>query len=352
MDRNIRVAVYIAVGLMAWFASGWWQPPQPETATEQVAASAKTVEVREFSPQSYRPRMTLRAVTEPRRAVELRAEVGGVLLDRPQPQGGEVAAGEVICKLDPRARAESLAEAEAALQVAELDYQGAQRLQQAGIQSQLAIATARAKLQSARAAQRRAEIDLLNSEVVAPFAGVVERIMVERGDLLQPGQSCAQLLQLDPIKVVAYVTEQEIAQISSGDAVSVQLVTGQQLSGTINYVARSDEGITHSYRIEALAANDSGVAAGVSAELQLQLPELMAVKIPAHLIVLDRRGELIVRAVDSAERVVEIPVQQIDEQLDGVWVTGLVEPQRLITVGQNYVSAGDTVVATAASAQP
>ena len=342
MDRNIRVALYIGLGLIIWFASGLIER-QNDTLPVAIESGVQSVQVGEFSPRSYRPRLTLRAVTQARRAVDVRAEVGGILLDRPQPQGATVSEGDVICRLDPRARPQALAQAQAALQVADLDYQGALRLRQAGIQSELAIAKALAQLENSRVALRRAEIEVANSNVVAPFAGVVERIVVERGDLLQPGQSCALLLQLNPIKIVAYVTEQEIALINAGDWVEAQLVTGQVLNGQISYLARSDEGATHSYRIEALAENDGDIAEGVSASMRLLLPEVTAVQIPAHLMVLDRNGKLVVRSVNSEKRVVEWPVKQVDEELSGVWVTGINQPLQLITVGQNYVAAGDIV---------
>lgn len=346
MDRNVRVALYIGVGLLGWFASGLLTTEQPGPASATSGSPQPAlglVEVAEFSAQQYRPLVVLRAVTEANRAVELRTEVAGKLLGRPQPKGAQVEPGAVVCELDRQARPEQLSEARAALRVAELDYQGALRLERAGIESEAAIAKAAAAREAAIAAVRRAELALANSDVVAPFAGVVEDIMVYRGDLLQAGQVCALLLELDPLRVVAYVTESEREKLSLGVPVVAELVTGQQLSGEIVFVASSDQGATHSYRVEALMDNPALLAAGISAQLQLANAPLLASYIPAHLMVLDRSGALVVRAVDGASRVVEYPVSPVGEDKAGVWVTGLPERVRLVTVGQNYVTAGEQV---------
>ncbi len=352
MDRNVRVALYIGVGLLGWFASGLLTTEQadPASAASNAAQPARAlVEVADFSVQPYRPLVVLRAVTEANRAVELRSEVAGKLLARPQPKGAQVEPGAVVCQLDRQSRPEQLNEARAALRVAELDYQGARRLERAGIESESAIAKAAAARETAVAAVRRAELALANSDVVAPFAGVVEDIAVYRGDLLQVGQVCALLLELNPLRVVAYVTESERAKLTLGAPVVAELVTGQQLSGEIIFVASSDQGATHSYRVEALMDNPALLAAGISAQLQLATAPLQASYIPAHLMVLDRSGALVVRAVDSDSRVVEYPVSPVGEDKRGVWVTGLPEQVRLITVGQNYVAAGDPVAAQLAA---
>jgi len=352
VDRNVRVALYIGVGLVAWFASGLLKDEHGDVGSEAVAEQpvvAQLVEVADFNTQSFRPTVTLRAVTEANRAVELRAEVAGRLLERPQAKGSLAESGTIICRLDRQARPQQLDQARAALQVAELDFQGAQRLEQVGIQSESEIARARAARAQSRAAVRRAEIELVNSDIVAPFDGVVEDIMVNRGDLVQVGQACAMFLELDPLRVVAYVTEAERAKVVLGAPVDVELVTGEQLAGEVIYIARSDQGVTHSYRIEALVDNPSRLAAGISAQLRLATAPLIATYLPAHLLVLDRNGELVVRGLDD-DQVVEYPVSSVGEDKRGVWVTGLPERVRLITVGQNYVAPGERVASQLAAA--
>jgi multidrug efflux system membrane fusion protein len=50
-----------------------------------------------------------------------------------------------------------------------------------------------------------------------------------------------------------------------------------------------------------------------------------------------------VRALDPENRVIEQKLVVVGEAENGLWVEGLPSAVNLITVGQNYVSKGETV---------
>ena len=58
---------------------------------------------------------------------------------------------------------------------------------------------------------------------------------------------------------------------------------------------------------------------------------------------MDANGEPTVRAVDENNRVSEVAVIMVGETEQGIWVQGLPESIKLITVGQSYVSDGELV---------
>ena len=58
---------------------------------------------------------------------------------------------------------------------------------------------------------------------------------------------------------------------------------------------------------------------------------------------LDMAGVLGIKSVDDADRVVFTPVEIVQSERDGVWVSGLADQLRLITVGQGFVTAGEVV---------
>ena len=60
-------------------------------------------------------------------------------------------------------------------------------------------------------------------------------VPVEVGDFVQPGQLCAQVVELNPLKVSAEITEQEIGKISLTRGAQLTLVSGETLSGKISY---------------------------------------------------------------------------------------------------------------------
>jgi hypothetical protein len=67
---------------------------------------------------------------------------------------------------------------------------------------------------------------------------------------------------------------------------------------------------------------------------------------PCAIVVAARRqenGEIGVKAVDGEGRVAFHAVSIVDTDNQGIWITGLPEEITLITVGQEYVSAGEAV---------
>ena len=58
---------------------------------------------------------------------------------------------------------------------------------------------------------------------------------------------------------------------------------------------------------------------------------------------LDHDGALGVKVVDDQSIVRFYPIEIVRSQIEGIWVTGLPETAQIITVGQGYVSTGETV---------
>ena len=74
---------------------------------------------------------------------------------------------------------------------------------------------------------------------------------------------------------------------------------------------------------------------------------------PAHLVplsslVLDAGGRQGVRYVLADDKVAFAPIKVLEETAQGIWVTGLKGPVRVITVGQSYVAEGQKVRVAAA----
>ncbi len=73
----------------------------------------------------------------------------------------------------------------------------------------------------------------------------------------------------------------------------------------------------------------------------------MAHRVSPALLTLGPKGEIGLKLVDEFNRVEFFPVELAVSRLDGVWVTGLPETARIITVGQGYVAPGQVVEAVA-----
>ena len=84
-------------------------------------------------------------------------------------------------------------------------------------------------------------MDLENTEIIAPFTGVVETIFVEEGEMVAPGMPAIRLIGANQFVISAGVPARYANVVELGDRVDVWFDTQVQdtLAGTIVYVANS-----------------------------------------------------------------------------------------------------------------
>lgn len=345
-NRNYRLAFLIALVSVIWMASGLLRDDQPPVAAAAVPAEERKplVKARYIDARLYHPQVRVRARTEARRSVSLRAEQSGRVEDLVVDEGATVAAADAICQLATEDKALLLQQAESRLAQMQLEYDGALRLQRDGYQSETAIASARNNLDSARAALERARIDLANTRITAPFAGVVDRLTVEVGDFMQRGDECALLLDMDPLVIAGRVSEAEVQLLQIGQAARGYLLDGSEMEGIITRVGYSPDAVTRTFPVEVEVANpDNRLRIGLTTDLLIDAPAQWAQLIPPSLLSLDDEGKLGVRILTGDRRVAFVNVELVGDHDSGVWVTGLPRHALLVTVGQEYVVHGELV---------
>jgi len=331
----------------------------------------------------------LRGETQAIRKVAVRAETTGAVISEPLRKGAFVKTGDLLCELDPGTRAASLKQARAALaeaqarvpeseaaleeakavlEEAQINYTAAKELKKGGYAAETtllgraagvrgaeaAIASAKAGLeathsgieaaQAAVAAAER-EIDLLT--ITAPFDGLLESDAAELGSLLQPGSLCAEVIQLDPIKVVGYVAETEVARVTRDAQAGARLATGETVAGRVTFLSRSADPTTRTFEVEITVPNpDLTLRDGQTADIAISAEGALAHKVPQSALTLNNEGRLGVRVVEPGDVVGFMPVKLLRDDIDGVWLGGLPERADIIVVGQDFVTKGVHVAPT------
>ena len=352
-QRNYRIAVIVALLALLWLLSGLNRDPasaeRNAVGTAGIAGSGSaveplTVKARRLQAQPYTTRVVVNSRTEANRSVRLRAELDGVVTGLPVAEGQRVAAGDVICEIEAEDRPERLERARVALRKAQLDFAGAKKLQGRGLQSEVGMAQQEVALANARADFKRAQVEMENLNIRAPFDGLVNSRAIELGDFIRRGEECATILDLDPMLIVGEVSESQVGQLQPGVPASAQLHQGQLVEGELRYVSQEAHPVTRAYRVEVAVPNKDGhLRSGTSARMALPTGEVLAHRINSSLLTLDDRGELGVRTLDTDQRVQFVNVQLVSDENAGVWIAGLPAQAVLITVGQEYVSEGEKV---------
>lgn len=284
--------------------------------------------------------LILRGRTEADRRVEVRSEITGLVSSPPLRKGALVKQGDVLCSLSEGDRTAEAAEAQALLKEATQMANVAGELLERGFSSETTANTRNAALETARARVLRAELNLERLTIEAPFDGILETDTAELGSLLQSGSTCASLIALDPIKLVAFAPERSVDQLTVGASVLGRLITGREVTGEISFVARSADRDTRTYLVEAETPNDDlSIRDGMTAEILVSLEGQMAHLVPQTALTLNDAGAIGVRLnVDGFADFA--PVETLRDEAQGVWIDGLPTEADIIVVGQEFITEG------------
>ena len=370
------------------------EAPAAETATETAAqdedaprhAPVKVVAIHSQA-REIDGAVVLRGETAAARQVELRAETSGRVISEPLRKGATVEQGDILCELDPGTREATLSEtqarlaearasvptsqarveeARAVLEEARINDNAARKLSQGGFASDTRVASAKAAVRSAEAALAAAESGLSSTQaaiqsaeaavataareiekltITAPFGGLLESDTAEIGSLLQTGGLCATVIQLDPIKLVGFIPETEVARVSTGARAGARLAAGNtHVIGNVTFLSRSADPQTRTFRVEIEVPNgDLSIRDGQTAEIGIEAEGAMAHLLPQSALTLNDDGALGVRLVGAGNKAEFAPVRLLRDTTEGVWLTELPETADIIVIGQEFVIAGAPV---------
>lgn len=341
------------------------------TIAERVAQAggdsdteARSVRTETFTLKMMEIEAPLRGRTKAKSVVSVVPETSGTVTEVHVEKGDRVAEGDLLCTLDQGTRQAGVDQAEAALLQAQASLEQArQQLQtnkslrdeglapaNTALQFESAVTAAEAAVAASQSALDNARAELERTEVVASVGGVVQAPLATVGSMLGPQAPCATIVELDPMLFVGSIPEARIGLAKTGLPATITTVTGQKAEGTVSYIASIADPDTRSFPVEIEIANPDGILRdGLTAEALVSLGTAPAHVLPQSVLTLDDEGVLGVRSV--ADGIVEFhPVTIIRDTRDGVWVTGLPPSIDIITVGQEYVLAGQKVDATNVSA--
>lgn len=354
INRSVYIALAAMLIIAIWFFVNAGKPDEPALETPQAQAEDEviTVVTEPRNASDHQVIYQLYGRTEANREVAMKAETAGLIVSTPLKEGQRIKRGTIVCRQDVDARQALLDQARAGLKTQELEYKAARTLVEKGYRSETQAATALAALDGARAAVKQAEIELDNVNMRAPFSGIFEQQIAEVGDYIGPGQPCGLLVELDPLIVSSELTESQIKDIKTGQTATVDLATGESLTGKIRFIEARSDPATRTFRAEIAVPNaDFKLKAGVTATVRFEAGLTSAQHIPSQILGLDDQGRLGVRYLDSENRVYFTQVTTIDEDEKGIWVTGLPDSTRIIVKGHEFVAAGNIVESVQAPAQ-
>lgn len=291
------------------------------------------------------------------RLAEVRANVGDVV------KRGQVLAvfASDTVKADAAQVNASVAEAEAALAEAAANAQRARDLQPSGALSAQQITqyltaerTAQARLQAQRAAAQVAQLRLVQTQVLAPDAGVISSRSATVGAVLPAGQELFRLIRQGRLEWRAEVPSSDLVRVKVGLPATVAATSGgAPVTGKVRMVAPTVDAQTRNGIVYVDLGASTDVKAGMFARGEFDVGQSEALTLPQTAVVL-RDGFNYVLKVGPDSKVTQAKVAVGRRVGDRIEITsGLDAAARVVASGGGFLSDGDTVkVVDGAGAKP
>ncbi|NKB27758.1 MAG: efflux RND transporter periplasmic adaptor subunit [Rhodobacteraceae bacterium] len=351
--RSTWIAAAIVLVLVAWMGSGFVLPSEPADApAERAVLQPVTVAVARSVAQPVTQFFLAEGQALPDRDTAVRAEISGQISEVLVEKGADVEEGDVIARFDPVQRQADLERATAEVDRTKREFDNAQTLLERGTATVDRVATARASFAAAQAQLAAATEALDNAVLTVPFDGRLETLTINEGEFVQPGTEVARIVDNTPLTVAIQVPQQSLARIEVGQMAQVEFITGDVLPGLVTFVGTNADAATRTFLAEVAVDNANGkVPAGISAQERIPTGDVSAHFLSPAILSLGTDGTLGIKTVVEDDKVAFTPVEIVRAQTDGIWVTGLTDEARVITVGQGYVNDGETVAPQTATAE-
>ncbi len=223
------------------------------------------------------------------------------------------------------------------IEKAALDFKRAERLYTEGLIPE-------DEYDARRFEKERLEIILSKKTIRAPFAGVILKKHVERGEWLSLGSVVATIAADDVVDIVVEVPERLLKFLSPGMEIGVS-AGGSELKGNIIAVIPRGDISTRTFPVKIRVANTTSLVEGMEARVTLPEGEEMKSLIVHRDAVLNVFGNMVVYTVqDSKAAMVTVKVSGYKGMIAGIQAEGLEAGMKVVVKGNERLRPGQEVV--------
>lgn len=183
------------------------------------------------------PRIDVVGTVASEEAARLSARLSAAVQEVLVSAGSAVTNGQVLVRLDDRDLREQVAAAEAALVLAEAEYNRTKSLFERNAATEQALTAAESAFRSAQAQAEARRVTLTYASITSPLDGIVTERRVEAGDMAHPGQVLLTVYDPSRMRLEAPVPVRLIEKLQLGATVSVDLDRpARSFAGTVTEI--------------------------------------------------------------------------------------------------------------------
>jgi membrane fusion protein (multidrug efflux system) len=317
------------------FSDNFEEKVKPTQTSQSQSRSALNVNAKILKHETLNDVFRTKGILIPDERVDLSFETSGKIINIFFKEGSSVKKGELLAKVNDKPLQAELKKLEAQLPLAEDRVFRQKSLLEKDAVSQEAYESVVTELD-----KLKADIDLVRSridqtELIAPFDGVIGLRFVSEGTYASPSLVIAQLTKISPMKIEFSVNEKQANEIKPGTILKFNIENDANTYQAEVYAVESklDE-TTLSLKARALTPNENGkLKPGSSTNIEINLKEIKNTIIVPSISVIAELGRDIVYVYRNG-KAKQVQITKGTRTSSSVQVTyGLNAYDTLITTG-------------------
>lgn len=237
--KNIIIAVIVLFVAFVGYKLYSNKQEINEQSNQKEEVYAMPVQVAKVQTKSLSTALVATGEFEGFEEVFLVAESQGSITALNFKEGDVIKKGQVFAKIDASSLSAQLASARFNYAKAQKDVERYERLEKVGAVSKTQVEELKLQKENARSSIAQINQQLGFSTVKATISGVVNEVMVEPTSFVQAGNKVAEIVQIDKMKIIINVSEDDLINIKGNQKVSIKtdVYPLMQFEGTVSSIS-------------------------------------------------------------------------------------------------------------------
>ena len=280
--------------------------------TPQELVSKPLVTVYKVEKKNFKHFFNAQGSVTSKEMAYLRPEINGTIKTLFVKEGDYVQKGQNILSIATDLLTSQVSELNSQLSFAKYLFDKQKTLFEEGVSSEIQLKEAENNLNRMQKAKNTLLTQLEKSNIVAPFSGYIESVMVQIGESVSPMNPTCHLVNTSELYVVADVSENLLSEISVGNPIDVYFpsLDFEIKALKLDRIGRVVNNVNRTVKIESKLPLSKSLIPNLMAELSINhYSKDSAVCLPSRLVLKDSKGNTFLKVLDGSNSVVIYPVK-------------------------------------------
>jgi HlyD family secretion protein len=269
--------------------------PEKNPVVPTISADRLTVSTIRPEEKTLEDVMRITGASIPRHDILVTTELSGVRVSELLADvGDEVKAGQVLARLDTRSQQNELGQIQSDYTRALDEYKRISSIKDTGAVSKESVVQKRTAMESAKARLDEAKLSIERGVITVPSDGKIYERNINVGGIINGDTTLFRLIGGNDIEVEATIPEADIGRLQIGQKARIML-TGFDgaIDGQIRLISPAINKDTRSASIRIAMTSEAPIPAGLFADVEITLGELIGVSIPFATLQEDEGGSFV-----------------------------------------------------------